>query len=101
MYVSQAHLICIFKTQVTDYVKTFLRFLNHNIIRGLDIVQTPLEPHAVCQSKTTMTDGRWKEAPKGKALMSQFHCNNGARALGIVAIVRSHSAHQLTRKKKK
>lgn len=36
--------------------------------------------------------------PQGKGLMSQFHSNNGARALGIVAIVRSHTVHQLTRK---
>lgn len=42
-----------------------------------------------------MGDGR---KPQGKGLMSQFHCDNGARALGIVAIVHSHSVHQLTRK---
>lgn len=34
--------------------------------------------------------------PQGKGLMSQFHCNNGARALTIVGIVHSHSVHQLT-----
>ncbi len=39
--------------------------------------------------------------PQGKGLMSQFHCHNGARALGIVAIVHSHSVHQLTKKRKK
>lgn len=47
---------------------------------------------------TNKTDGSWKEAPGERGLMSQFHRNNGARALGIVAIVHSHSVHQLTRK---
>ena len=36
-------------------------------------------------------------SPRGKELKSQFHCNNGARALSIVAIVCLHSVYQLTR----
>lgn len=36
--------------------------------------------------------------PQGKGLMSQFHCDNGARAVPFVPIVHSHSVHQLTRK---
>lgn len=71
-------------------------FLNHNIIvltcfkhRWSHVLSTKQ------RQQKQMGGGR---KPQGKSLMSQFHCDNGARALGIVAIVHSHSVHQLTRK---
>lgn len=71
-------------------------FLNHNIIvltcfkhRWNHVLSTKQ------RQQKQMGGGR---KPQGKSLMSQFHCDNGARALGIVAIVHSHSVHQLTRK---
>lgn len=39
---------------------------------ALTYFKTPLEPHAVHQSRTTKTDGRWKEAPGERGLYLSF-----------------------------
>lgn len=39
---------------------------------ALTYFKTPLEPHAVHQSKTTKTDGRWEEAPGERGLYLSF-----------------------------
>lgn len=55
-------------------------FLNHNIVSGVDIVSDTVG--ATCCLPIKDNKDRWEVegSPRGKGLMSQFHCNNGARA---------------------
>ena len=67
------------------------------MVTGVDIVSDTVG--ATCCQPIKGNKARWavEGSPRGKGRVSQFHCDNGARALGLVSIVRSHSRHQLTR----
>lgn len=87
-------LLLLLLTYKQSCVKTCWCILKHNISCGADIVQAPFGKQIKAQRQMEK-EGR---KPLGEGLMSQFHCNNGARALCIVAFVHSHGVYQLTRK---
>lgn len=64
----------------------YIHFLNHNTDVGSDTVG------ATCCLQIKDNKDRWEVEGRGGGLMSQFHCDNGARAVGMVSIVRSHCA---------